>query len=213
MKEQSTPPQRTPERPEFDYHVTIVDEPEYYAYETQEGRFGIDWPSENTADPVRLGEPSLSREAVLEALHEEALREESMRNSRANHAKRNAELAQRYPEPQRDTEWLQRRPNQERQRYWSIEQSAEAVNGLIGIDEKLRHEVHSLADGSIGVIKAIKEKLADECSYDPAERLTPERIRSIVGAPEDPALLDSWRTSFYEPYRRKYRAQDHPDSY
>jgi hypothetical protein len=97
---------------------------------------------------------------------------------------------------------------QERTRFWSVERSAEAVDALVGSDLMLTQAVVTLANGSIGVVRAIKEKLADEVSYDPAEALTPDRIRSIVGAPSDPALLDSWRKDFYEPYRQKYRAED-----
>jgi hypothetical protein len=96
---------------------------------------------------------------------------------------------------------------EQKERYWSLEQSAAAVEGLMGMDLELALAVNDLAGGSIGVVRAIKERLADEISYDPGEALTPDRIRAIVKAPTDQTLLDSWRSDFYAPYREKYRAQ------
>lgn len=181
-----------------------------YVFETEAGRFAY---NEGDGADVRIADPSLSREIVMEKLQEEANGIEHRRNLPPT---QNTDVATSVsPRPLTEvktvTDRQLRDPTQSRTRYWTVEESAESVESLLGIDEELADEVHSLAEGSIGVIKAIKERLADELSYDPGEALTPERIRSIVGAPSDLALLDSWRTDFYEPYRQKYRAPiQHP---
>lgn len=189
--------QGSPERPDFPYYVTLVDEPELLIYETQEGRFSIDYPTEHTGAPERIGDPSLSREAVLERLEEQARIENDFHKPSSRKGSDTIGTPQRWlpePEPEPTVKSQPASWGQKPERFWSLEESAKALDGLLGLDEKLAGEVQSLAGGSVEAARVIKERLADKISYDPGESLTPKRIRAIVGAPSDPNLLEIWRT-------------------
>ncbi|HUD06868.1 MAG TPA: hypothetical protein VMR34_03190 [Candidatus Saccharimonadales bacterium] len=82
---------------------------------------------------------------------------------------------------------------QARQRVLSFEQAARTFAMQLQIFPELLDEVTALSSGKIGVLNAVMETVTDEISYSPMEETTPQRIRSIVGAPSETEQLDEWR--------------------
>ena len=98
--------------------------------------------------------------------------------------------------------------NRERHRILTIKQAGSAFAMQLELFPELRSEFARLAGGSIGVVRAMMETIADEISYDdPMEQTTPERIRSIVGAPEDAEQLHEWREAFWDQYKAAHNLQ------
>lgn len=90
---------------------------------------------------------------------------------------------------------------QERHRIISFEQAAEAFTIQLQSSPSLMAEFGRLVGSSVGIIDALIVNIANEISYTPVEETTPERMRDIVGAPDDPEQLDEWRVSFWDRYK------------
>ena len=66
---------------------------------------------------------------------------------------------------------------------------------------ELMDEVITLAGGSLGMLRAIVETVGNEISYSPMEDTTTQRIRQIVGAPDDDLQRGEWRGNFWDQFK------------
>ena len=89
----------------------------------------------------------------------------------------------------------------QRRRILSTEEAGQAFALQLKLFPELMDEFAKLSGGSLGVMNALMHSIADEISYEPMEETTPERMRSIVGAPEDAEQLHEWRETFWDQYK------------
>jgi hypothetical protein len=90
---------------------------------------------------------------------------------------------------------------QERRRVLSFEEAANAFAMQLQIFPELLDEIAVLSGGSLGMVNAIMETVTEEISYTPGEDTTPQRVRSILGAPSGPEQLSEWRGHFWDQYK------------
>jgi hypothetical protein len=88
-----------------------------------------------------------------------------------------------------------------RYRVLSVEEAGRTFALQLHLFPDLMSEFARLSGGSFGVAQAMMETIADEISYEAMEATTPERIRTIVGAPEDAEQLGEWRETFWDQYK------------
>ena len=93
----------------------------------------------------------------------------------------------------------------ERVRIWSLEEAAEVVRLQLAISDPLQKTLLDIAGGKIGLIRPIVEIIADAVSYDPETEITDANFRTLAGAPEDDAQLETWRRALYERYQAQHR--------
>lgn len=97
-------------------------------------------------------------------------------------------------------------PQSPRERVWTKEHARVVVDQQVAILSNLTDEVVTLSAGKIGVIEAIKDKIADEVSFDPEIEITTETFRRLLGVPEDESGLEAWRFDFYTRFKENREA-------
>lgn len=95
----------------------------------------------------------------------------------------------------------------ERRRLMPLKEANQVFGMQLRIFPELMDTVATLSGGRVGVLTAILNTVGEEISYDPEPETTPQRIREILGAPEDDSQLEQWRFDFWE------RMMSGPDDY
>lgn len=93
---------------------------------------------------------------------------------------------------------------QERTRMIPFELAASTFAMQLKLFPNLLSEVTTLTGGSLGILNAIMITVSDEISYTPWEDTTPQRIRTILGAPEDRSQLGEWRANFWDQFKKAH---------
>jgi hypothetical protein len=92
-------------------------------------------------------------------------------------------------------------------RFITPEKGAGLFAMQLDIFPELRSEFELLSGGSIGVVRAIIEKMGDAISEDPMQETTVTRLRDVLGAPTDPKQLDEWRRGFWDAFKAEREAR------
>jgi hypothetical protein len=98
-------------------------------------------------------------------------------------------------------------PKPLRERILPLDEAKSMFVMQLEIFPELMDEFETLSAKKIGVEMAIVETVGDEISYTPMEATTTQRIRQILGAPEDDSQLDKWRMHFWDQFKARTEIQ------